>query len=204
MAPNCTPHPGTYRPSWWPQLQVNRCHVGRDSHLQSLWCSWRGNFWCQCNFSHHRSRGFRYSFFRLLRGSLEMVADGVWWHFLGGVGTGHGGNEIWLLSGAHIDPLPLIWPLPIQSSMTPPSPITRPPLSMHLFFLTSPDPERKKWGLSPRSDSDIELKKKTKKRKYRYRVCNNEQRGIPHVIISVPPPLPALGHPHLHAGMNHS
>ena len=90
-------------------------------------------------------------------GGLEMVADGVWQHFLGWVGWRTQGNEIWLPPGAHINPMPLILPLLIQSYVTLPFPVAGPPPSMHLLFLANPDPEKKEWGLSQRSNLSTEL-----------------------------------------------
>ena len=98
MAPHCTPPSSTYKPLDAPQLQMKGCQVGRDSHLQSWWCSLEGNFQCQFNCFHCRSRSFRCNFFRLLRRWF-----GRWWQLGYGSIFWVGGAED--MGECYMDPL---------------------------------------------------------------------------------------------------
>ena len=70
-----------------PQLKAKGYHVGLDSHLWSLWLSWRGGFECQLCLTASRIRDFGCHLFSLLRGWLG--DSGSWGRmtFLGRGGT---------------------------------------------------------------------------------------------------------------------
>ena len=124
-SPSLHPPPGTYRPSWCPLTIGKGVPCGWGKPPPKLVIQLKRELWCQFTFADCRSRSFRCNYFRPLRGWLW---DGGRW---GWGGMKDGGNEVWLPSGAHIDPLPPILPLLTQSSVASPSPVTGPPPSMH-------------------------------------------------------------------------
>ena len=71
-----------------------------------------------------------------------MVAVGTWQYFWVGWDGRHRGNEIWLPTGSHIDHLPQILQLPIQSFITPLFPAAEHPPSMSSPSSTNPDPKK--------------------------------------------------------------
>ena len=80
------------------QLKAKGYHVGWDTHLWSLWPSWRGGFQCQFFLTNCRIKDFSATFLESWGGGLETVVleqDGFFrWGWDGGNGSvGYGTSQ---------------------------------------------------------------------------------------------------------------